>query len=83
VQVRQEVGHTLVIVSTTIGNIGDRPLVVQGQTVTMPDGQQKTRATQIVMKTDRSRRHDPLIARPSVAAATTFACAATFRPSIV
>ncbi len=54
VRVVREYGHRLVIFNTIIGNIGDGPLVVQGHTVTMPDGTQKTQGIQEISRRDGS-----------------------------
>jgi len=44
-------GHRAIIFTSTIGNVGDGPLIVQGKTVDTPDGP-KTQATQEVWRKD-------------------------------
>ncbi len=55
VQVTEQFGHRIVQFSTTIGNVGQGPLVLEGQTVDDPNnptGPQVTQASQTVNRTD-------------------------------
>jgi len=62
VRVLQRYGHRVVIFSTTIGNVGQGPLVIQGKTVDDPNwqtddpgnpgGSSVTQATQIINRSD-------------------------------
>lgn len=55
VRVLSRLGHRVVIFSTTIGNVGKGPMILQGQTVDDPNGGgQVTQATQKIMRTDGS-----------------------------